>query len=179
MLRRVWLTAAALALFFSLPANAQQNFSCSYGSRGACLGFGDTICSSTGMCVDSDALCFNRYQCDYEGFTCKSNVSDCVRDYNALLDGKNDLARDYDTLLQERNQLARDDNDLLDARDELAQEYNDVLADYRELAIRFDDLSADFLDVLEQRDLLIDQLSDVEDELDSRIQRGLRRPKSN
>ena len=39
----------ALAMIPSAAA-AQQGFTCSYGDRGACLGYGDTICSSSAGC---------------------------------------------------------------------------------------------------------------------------------
>ena len=84
----------ALALI-PVGVNAQQGFSCSYGDRGACLGFGDTVCSSGGMCVDSNAACFDKYQCDYEGFTCKSNVTECVDAHDALLRKHNDLVDNF------------------------------------------------------------------------------------
>lgn len=37
----------ALAAAAPIPSAAisQQGFSCSYGDRGACLGFGETVCS--------------------------------------------------------------------------------------------------------------------------------------
>jgi hypothetical protein len=79
---------------------AQQGFSCSYGDRGACLGFGDTVCSSSGMCVDQNAACFDKYQCDYEGFTCKSNVTECVEAHDTLLRKHNDLVDDFNENLE-------------------------------------------------------------------------------
>lgn len=107
----ITLTAAVL-----IPSSAisQQGFSCSYGDRGACLGFGETVCSSAGMCVDKNSACFNKYQCDYEGFTCKSNVTECVDDYNQLLDDHNELVRKYNTLLDDHRDLLTTHNDLVD-----------------------------------------------------------------
>ena len=55
-----------------------QSFTCRIGQDAACLDWGDTVCSSSGMCVDANAACFDAYQCDYKGFTCKSNVDECV-----------------------------------------------------------------------------------------------------
>ena len=70
------ITVLLLGLFLvPIPAAAQQGFSCSYGDRGACLGYGDTVCSSSGKCVSESAACFDSYQCNYEGFTCKSNLT--------------------------------------------------------------------------------------------------------
>ena len=92
--------------------SAQQGFSCSYGDRGACLGFGDTVCSSSGMCVDQNAACFDKYQCDYEGFTCKSNVTEC--------------AQAHDTLLQKHNDLIDDFNENLDIAKGMAARLDDI-----------------------------------------------------
>ena len=95
-----------LIALFLIPTgvSAQQGFSCSYGDRGACLGFGDTVCSSSGMCVDQNAACFDKYQCDYEGFTCKSNVTECVKAHDTLLRKHNDLIDDFN----ENHEIAKD-----------------------------------------------------------------------
>ena len=95
-----------LIALFLIPTgvSAQQGFSCSYGDRGACLGFGDTVCSSSGMCVDQNAACFDKYQCDYEGFTCKSNVTECVEAHDTLLRKHNDLIDDFN----ENHEIAKD-----------------------------------------------------------------------
>ena len=97
-----------LIALFLIPTgvSAQQGFSCSYGDRGACLGFGDTVCSSSGMCVDQNAACFDKYQCDYEGFTCKSNVTECVAAYDKLLGENNTLVDEYNGLLKKHKELA-------------------------------------------------------------------------
>ncbi|WP_377509694.1 hypothetical protein [Octadecabacter sp. R77987] len=91
---------AVIVLCALLPHLASaQSFSCRIGTRAACLDYGDTICSSLGKCVDQDAQCFNRYQCDYAGFTCQSNVTDCLQEYETLLRTHNTLVDDYNGLL--------------------------------------------------------------------------------
>ncbi len=101
------LTALLLG-FFLIPtvAVAQQGFSCSYGDRGACLGYGDTVCSSSGKCVSESAACFDSYQCNYEGFTCKSNLTECADEYGALQTRFSVLVNDYNELL-EQSQVMR------------------------------------------------------------------------
>lgn len=96
MIRRFLLVSTLSFLPGVLTA---QNFSCGYGSQPACLDYGDKICSSRGKCVDSDAACFEPYQCNYEGFTCKSNLTDCANEYEDLLQKHNDLVDDYNDLL--------------------------------------------------------------------------------
>jgi len=98
---------ALLVVVALIPSSAvgQQNFSCSYGDRGACLGFGETVCSSRGICVDENSACFDRYQCDFQGFTCRSNVTDCIEDNERLLDDYNELVRDYNALLDDHQAL--------------------------------------------------------------------------
>jgi hypothetical protein len=103
-----------LIALFLIPTgvSAQQGFSCSYGDRGACLGFGDTVCSSSGMCVDQNAACFDKYQCDYEGFTCKSNVTECVEAHDTLLRKHNDLIDDFNENLEIAKDMAARLDDL-------------------------------------------------------------------
>lgn len=94
-----WHIAALFASALGLaPAADAQSFSCPIGREPACLDYGDRV-------VDSSAACFDTYQCNYEGFTCKSHLTDCASDYdslqsdyNALVDKHNALIRDIDTL---------------------------------------------------------------------------------
>lgn len=93
--------AACLAavLWINLAAPAfSENFSCRIGTSAACLDYGDTICSSNGMCVGKDAACFDSYQCNYEGFTCKSNVTKSVQANDKLLGEYNELVEKYNKL---------------------------------------------------------------------------------
>jgi len=106
---RLPLFLAALAMIPSAVIG-QQGFSCSYGDQGACLGYGETVCSSGGMCVDQNAACFSSSQCNYEGFTCKSNVTECVDTYDRLLNEHNELVRNYNTLLDDHRDLIDDHN---------------------------------------------------------------------
>ena len=103
--RRLRPLFAVLALVFCANGAQAQNFSCRIGTSAACLGYGDTICSSSGQCVDQNAACFDRYQCDYEGFTCKSNVTDLARTYDSLLLTHNELVEDYNRLLRDHRNL--------------------------------------------------------------------------
>lgn len=78
----VWLASGSGAI-------AQNAFSCPWGKDGACLDYGDKVCSSSAMCIDSTATCFNSGTCDYDGFICKS-------DYNDLADKAKAIADNYD-----------------------------------------------------------------------------------
>ncbi len=88
-----------LALTLASPALG-QNFSCRIGTQPACLDYGDKVCSSSGMCVDQNAACFDKYQCNYEGFTCKSNVTECAETHDALLRKHNELVDDFNENLE-------------------------------------------------------------------------------
>jgi hypothetical protein len=94
-----------LALTLASPALG-QDFSCRMGTQPACLDYGDTVCSSRGMCVDSDAACFDKYQCNFEGFTCKSNVTECVEAHDTLLRKHNDLVDDFNENLEVAKDMA-------------------------------------------------------------------------
>lgn len=112
-------------LWVGVPANA-QNFSCSYGDRPSCLGFGETVCSSFGKCVKDNAICFDSYTCNYEGFTCKSNLTDLGDEYD-------DLVRRFNNLLSKNDNLVFEYNSLLAKHNDLVDDYNDVLNDKNDL----------------------------------------------
>ena len=57
------------------------------------------------MCVDQNAASFDKYQCDYEGFTCKSNVTECIAAHDKLLRENNTLVDDYNGLLKKHKEL--------------------------------------------------------------------------
>jgi hypothetical protein len=96
---------ALAALVMCGSSATAQGFTCRGGTQPSCLGYGDTVCSSSGRCVDQYASCFDTYQCNYEGFTCKSNVTECVDTYDDLLRTHNALVDDYNSLLSERDTL--------------------------------------------------------------------------
>lgn len=89
----------AATLIVASPAFT-QNFSCSFGTRAACLDYGDKVCSSMGKCVSSDAICFDSYTCGFKGFVCKAKLDEVadeydklVGKYNKLVDNANDVQR--------------------------------------------------------------------------------------
>ena len=113
-------TAAMVAFLACHPIEAAaQAFECRFGTEPACLDYGETVCSSMGKCVSESAVCFDSYQCDYEGFTCTSNLSEC--------------ADEYDDLLANHNQLVDDHNDLLERARRLGSEYDGLVADHADL----------------------------------------------
>lgn len=99
--------ALAIILMCLPNVTIAQSFSCNWGQP-ACLDYGETVCTSRGKCVDDNAICFDQWQCDYEGFTCRSNVTDCVEDYEALRRDYNDLVDDYNDILETARGLADD-----------------------------------------------------------------------
>lgn len=116
---------ACAILFLSGPASA-QSFSCSYGKRAACLDYGDQVCGSLAKCVDESASCFNSYQCNYEGFTCKSNVTEIASEYDELVGKYNELLRGYDELVGKYKGLSNDYDKLLDKAKNVASSYDNV-----------------------------------------------------
>jgi len=129
---RTHLALVGFGVLLALPVHA-QNFSCRIGTQPACLDYGDKVCSSMGKCVDNSSACFDEYQCNYEGFTCKSNVTECVEDhdrlvekYNSLLSDNNDLIDSYNALLSRNSELVTSHNDLLDDAKKLAMKYDDL-----------------------------------------------------
>ncbi|GHC36572.1 hypothetical protein GCM10007291_42530 [Gemmobacter nanjingensis] len=102
-LMRVLLSLLALAAASPVLG---QSFSCRIGTQPACLDYGDKVCSSSGMCVDRNAACFDQYQCNYEGFTCKSNVTECVEAHDSLLRKHNELVDDFNENLEIAKRMA-------------------------------------------------------------------------
>lgn len=114
-----------LALSMATPV-LSQSFSCNFGGRPACLGFGETVCSSSGMCVNQNSVCFDRYQCNFEGFTCRSNVTECVARNERLRREHNELVRDYNALLSTHNNLVDEFNQNLVITRRLMNDLADV-----------------------------------------------------
>ena len=138
-MRIKWFIACLVVM--AAPVSA-QNFSCRIGTDPACLNYGDTICSSGGQCVDRDAACFNSYQCDFEGFTCKSNVTECVRVYDQLLVTHNELVDDFNRLQDGYNDLRDDHDTLTDDYRAMLVEHDSVLTMQRRLTGALDDIEA-------------------------------------
>lgn len=101
-MRLLWPLLVTIALPSLLSG---QSFTCGFGDQAACLGYGETVCSSGGKCVSADAACFQSYQCNYEGFTCKSNLTDCAQEYDALQTRYNALVDEYNELLDDSREL--------------------------------------------------------------------------
>ena len=94
-----------VAIVLTSSASA-QDFSCRMGMQASCLDYGDTVCSSRGMCVDKNAACFDSNQCNYKGFTCKSNVTECGEAHDALLKKHNELVDDFNGKLEILKKMA-------------------------------------------------------------------------
>lgn len=82
------------------------DFSCPFGTNGACLDFGDKVCSRSAKCVDDDAACFSAYTCGFGNeFVCKSEYEDLVNEYD-------DLVRRHNDLVDELARLQRKQSDV-------------------------------------------------------------------
>jgi hypothetical protein len=80
-------------------ASAQQSFSCSFGSEPACLDYGAVVCKSGAKCVTRDAICFDSFTCDYDGFVCKSDADDAVKK------AVGEVADEYESVRRKYNNL--------------------------------------------------------------------------
>ncbi|WP_103763121.1 hypothetical protein [Roseovarius confluentis] len=123
-----------LAIIVIPSMSMAQSFSCGMGDRPACLGYGDTVCSSRGKCVSQDAACFESYQCNYEGFTCKSNLTECGAEYDGLLIRFNTLVDDYNMLLEEARDMRTEFQIALEDLEETRRDLRrseEVLSDVR------------------------------------------------
>lgn len=121
-------TAAAFAQGFG------QDFSCPYGQQGACLDYGDTVCSSYAMCVDRNATCFDAYTCGFGGgFVCKSDYDDLSAQFDELL-------RSAQRLRSQLTQVASDYEYLQTQASILVTEYEDLQSEFDDLESRHDDV---------------------------------------
>lgn len=128
-------TLMALVMLVVGAASARaQSFSCPYGEQPSCLDYGDKVCSSFGKCVDQNAACFDTGQCDYEGFTCKSNVTALAGKYDDLVNNYNLLLQKSHTLADEYDQLASKTRSLTDENDSLKSNLDDLEACVRRAA---------------------------------------------
>ncbi|MFN5997181.1 MAG: hypothetical protein ACK47C_00635 [Paracoccaceae bacterium] len=114
-MRSLLMVAVVLA---SGPASG-QTFECRMGQNAACLDWGETVCTSQGMCVSKDAACFDSHQCDHKGFACKSDVDQCVEAHDKI-------ARDYNTLLAEYETLRQAGEELATSHDRLERELEEL-----------------------------------------------------
>lgn len=90
-----------------------NSFSCPIGKQGACLEFNDKICSSFSKCVSNDAVCFDSFTCDFNGFVCKSRFDDLFDQYGSLVDTCQEIAQNHDQLVAYYNELQRKNNLLI------------------------------------------------------------------
>ena len=118
------LLAICLASIGISKVEAQQNFSCSYGARGACLGYSDKI-------VDQNAVCFSEATCGFGGFVCKSKLEDVANEYDRLVNSYNDLSRKNRSLVDTAQELLNKNNMLVNDYNELLAKYNRLLARQR------------------------------------------------
>jgi hypothetical protein len=107
------LAACVLAIALGSAPSFAEDFTC-YSGRGACLNYGDTVCSSGAKCVADDAVCFDAYTCGYGGFVCKSGMDELASKFDALavrfndlLDSSKAVSAEFDDLA-EKQRRARD-----------------------------------------------------------------------
>lgn len=125
---KMQLLVAYLASIFASVAAAQNNFSCPYGTNGACLNYGDRV-------VNQNAACFDQYACGFKGFVCKSKLDDAVNEYNDVVNKYNSLRIDYNDTLSKNKVLIETASDLLERNKRLINELTNTQNE-RDEAIR-------------------------------------------
>lgn len=96
MKKQIW---HILVVYLFVQANLWaygDSFSCNYGKQPACLDYGDKVCSSYAKCVSNDAVCFDAYTCNSQGYICKSVFQELADEYD-------DLVNKYNSLIAKRN----------------------------------------------------------------------------
>ena len=111
MTKHIW---HILIVYLSVQINLSaygDTFSCNFGTQPACLDYGDKVCSSYSKCVSSDAVCFDAYTCNYQGYICKSVFQDLADDYDELVNKYNRLLEDHQNNIDKYNSLVSKSND--------------------------------------------------------------------
>ena len=108
-------------IYLASSAAYGGDFSCYAGKQGACLDYGDVVCSSQARCVARDAVCFDSYACGFKGFICKSKMDDLVDKCQAI-------AREHDQLVEQNSKLLREYRTLVERYNALAQYYEQLKA---------------------------------------------------
>ncbi len=98
--------------------------------------------------MSEDAACFNSYQCNYEGFTCKSNLTECANEYDGLQTRFNTLVGDY--------------NELLKNSREMRAAFKSALEEFEETRDALSDARSDLFLVRQERDEAQGKLADVQ-----------------
>lgn len=101
-----FLAVALLLVPWSIVNAYGDNFSCPIGRQGACLDYGDKVCSSRGKCVNENAECFDSFTCNYKGFICKAKFDDLADDCKKLADDHDTLVNEYNALLSRYKRLS-------------------------------------------------------------------------
>jgi hypothetical protein len=98
------LLVVTLGVLWASLTYAQNEFSCSWGKRGACLDYNDKVCSSRAKCVDQNAVCLDWYTCNYMGFVFKSKLDDLADECQRVAEEHDSLVSTHNTLvLKHRN----------------------------------------------------------------------------
>jgi len=78
--------------FMSLFSGALADYACPDGTSAACLDAGDTVCPASAKCVNQEAVCLNRRDCDSaRGYICGSEYDLVLRDYEKVVSQYNQL----------------------------------------------------------------------------------------
>jgi hypothetical protein len=97
-MRFIGMTGAVVAFAAAMAGGVHaQSFSCSFGEP-ACLDYGAVVCKSSAICVCKDAICFDSYTCDYNGFVCKSQFNEAVAEIDEKIRRHNLLVAEYNEL---------------------------------------------------------------------------------
>ncbi len=106
ILRLKFSLCVLLAAFIPSIAMA-QNFSSGIGTRPSCRDSGGVACSGIEGWVNVSTICYEESECDYQGFTCKSN-------YTAYKEAYDELRDQYNELLDEDIEVRGKCNELLE-----------------------------------------------------------------
>jgi hypothetical protein len=127
MTKSTMFAAAMAVMSIASATNAySQSFSCTFGEP-ACLDYGAKVCSSSAKCVDQNAVCFDSFTCDYNGFVCKSDYNDAVDEIDQKVRLYNSLAEDFNRLKAAYSESESEREDVTTKLSNLRREHNDLI----------------------------------------------------
>lgn len=125
----------SIVIFMIAGTLAQaQSFSCPFGTEAVCLDYGDKICSSRGKCVTNDAICFDSFTCGFDGFVCKSSLTEVIGEYEDLIDKYNRLVKKYENFRVDYNQIVVSKNSINQKFSEVVDTLETAFAEKQRLA---------------------------------------------
>ncbi|MCP5011247.1 MAG: hypothetical protein GY942_14800 [Aestuariibacter sp.] len=147
-------------LFFNPAMSMGSDFSCSDGKQGACLDYGDKVCSSYSKCVSENATCFQPNTCGYDGFICKSEYTNLSNTFESEY---TNLSYEYDGLSRKFKNISEEHDNIVSEYDDLLEKHNRLLRLYKKVTEEHDNIVSEYDDFVEKQNGLLRVYKNLEE----------------